>query len=137
MEWIALKAIFSLIFVLVFMGLVLFLLKKYMFSKTRTPSAGADMQILGTLVLHPKKSIHIIKVANKFLVVGVTDSSIHSLSEFSEEESAQLMKHVESAQQISSKSFTEYFTEYLGIIGWRNRKKNQFSVFQSSDTNKS
>jgi len=108
-----------------------------MFSKTRTPSAGADMQILGTLVLHPKKSIHIIKVANKFLVVGVTDSSIHSLSEFSEEESAQLMKHVESAQQISSKSFTEYFTEYLGIIGWRNRKKNQFSVFQSSDTNKS
>lgn len=119
------------------MGLVLFLLKKYMFSKTRAPSIGADMQILGTLVLHPKKSIYIVKAANKFLVVGVTDSSIHSLSEFSAEESAQLMKHVESAQQISSKSFTEYFTEYLGIIGWRNKKKTQFSVFQSSDTNES
>ncbi len=123
MEWLAFKTILSLLFVLLLMGVVLFLLKKILLSKGTTSFSGVSMQVVGTLSLQPKKTIHIIKIVDKYFVVGISDQGIHMLSELSDVETLETIRKYEQASLVSSKTFTDYFSEYLGVIGWRNGKK--------------
>jgi len=134
MEWIAFKAILSLIFVILLMGIVLYLMKKYLFGKTTMATfSGIDMQVIGILSLHPKKTIHVIKILNKYFIVGVTEQSIHLISEISDDESIRLLTNFEQTQYRSSKHFAEYFTEYLGFIGWKSGKRGTQHVVGSHD----
>jgi len=106
MEWIAFKAILSLIFVLLLMGIVLYLMKKYLFGKsTLATLSGIDMQVMGILSLHPKKTIHVVKILNKYFIVGVTEQSIQLISEISDDESIRSLINFEQSQYRSPKTF--------------------------------
>lgn len=73
-----------LVFILI-LGLV-FLLKRFAFQQ-RMPGLKNDaISILSSTFIAPKKSIHMIQVLNRVLIVGVTDAGISILSEFHENE---------------------------------------------------
>lgn len=73
-----------LVFVLI-LGLV-FVLKRFAFHH-RMPGLKNDaISILSSTFIAPKKSIHMIQVLNRVLIVGVTDAGISILSEFHEDE---------------------------------------------------
>ncbi|MBS4028634.1 MAG: flagellar biosynthetic protein FliO [Ignavibacteriales bacterium] len=133
MEWIAIKAILSLVFVLALMVVVLFLLKKFLSGKTSSPVSGVDMQVLGTLLLQPKKTIHLIKVVNKYFVVGVTDQSIQPISELNDSEAIQILSNLENQRQQSAKGFSDYFNEYLGFIGFKSGGRKRKTIFNPHD----
>ena len=132
MEWLAIKTIASLVFVLFLMGVVLYVLKKYLFSKTLLSHSGVEMRVVGSLSLQPKKTIQLIKVVNKFFVVGITDQSISPIAEISDEETRQLLENVEQSHLRSTKSFSEYFSEHLGFIGWRKGKSVRSDAYKTS-----
>jgi flagellar protein FliO/FliZ len=51
-----------------------------------TGASGSDMRVLDRVFLGPRRSIEVVTVGNRFLVVGVTDQSISMLTELSEED---------------------------------------------------
>lgn len=45
------------------------------------PSKDRRMQVVETLVLNPKRALHIVKVGDQMLLIGATDQTINLLSE--------------------------------------------------------
>jgi len=72
--------------VLVLLVFALWVLKKVLRLKGGTGSAGGTIQILEIKHLDQKKSIALVKVFDRVLIVGCTDSSLSGLGELSAEE---------------------------------------------------
>jgi flagellar biosynthetic protein FliO len=86
MEWVVVKMVLSLGAVLLMMYGLVYALKRFMMPG----SAGAHQQvaidIIGRRVLQPRKSVVVMKVAGKILVVGVTEHGMQTLAELAEED---------------------------------------------------
>ncbi len=79
-----------LIVVLVLLVFALWVLKKVLKLKGGPVIAGGSIQILEIKHLDQKKSIALVKVLDRVLVVGCTDSSLSGLGELSAEEISRL-----------------------------------------------
>ena len=86
MEGVVLKIILSFALILVLLFGFVFLLKKFYMPYGLSGSSGVEMKIYGALHIQPKKSIYLVKILNKVLVVGVTENSVNLLAEFSDPE---------------------------------------------------
>lgn len=75
------KTVLPLIFLLGFLYLVLYLVKKYSFSFKGKSVKLLNVNVLATQMILPKKFISIIKVQDKILVLGVSEASITLLKE--------------------------------------------------------
>ena len=79
-----LKLIFPLLLIcLMLYGLLLFV-KKYSFK--RGGNALMDIKVLNNQLIMPKKFISVVKVKDKLLILGVSDSSITLLKEIDADE---------------------------------------------------
>jgi len=92
-------AAISMVKMLVALGVVvvaiyigIFLLKKLMNRRHTAGSASNLLQVLETAYLDPKKSLSLVRVADKSVLIGVTDNQISVLTEFDSEHTEQVMK---------------------------------------------
>lgn len=81
MEWIVVKTLLSLAAVLGLMIAVVVVMKKFLFGGHVSSSSVVEMSVIGTMTLHPKRSIAVIKVMNKILIVGISEDGMQTLGE--------------------------------------------------------
>jgi len=86
MEWMFLKMLLSLGAVLALMFGLVFVLKRFVLPGGAAADIAVPVQVLGRKSLQPKKSVVILKVAERILVVGVSDQGMHMLTELTEDE---------------------------------------------------
>ncbi|QQS35488.1 MAG: flagellar biosynthetic protein FliO [Ignavibacteriales bacterium] len=108
-----LKTVLPLIFLLGFLYLVLYLVKKYSFSFRKKNIKMLNVKVLATQMILPKKFISIIKVQDKLLVLGISDASITLLKEL---DSTDEIDQEQSAADSDVKlDFKDIFKKNLGI----------------------
>lgn len=94
MDWLIVKAFLTMLMIVGLMAALLFVVRRYFYAKPRI--ADENMKVLSTMSLQPKKAIYLVKIFNKVMLVGVSDGSIASLGEITDDESLQKL---ESAMQ--------------------------------------
>ncbi len=129
MESIAIKSFLSLAAVLGLMFVIVFILRRYMGFGRREGTSVVSIDVLGARTFHPRRSIYVLRVLNKILVVGVTDGAMHTLSEIDDEQSLKELDVKAPANEIisgwfsrkrkedtyQSQSFTSMLSKYVNI----------------------
>ncbi len=83
-----LNAFLTLSFIVVGLTVVLIIVKRYAAANT-AKGDGPDIRVLHRLALQPKKSLCVVLVVDRILVLGLSDDSITTLAEISDQESVQ------------------------------------------------
>lgn len=76
------RMVLPLLLIIALLGGVLWFIKKYSYQNRLSPVLGVDIKVLSSKMILPKKYISVIKVKDKLLVLGISDSSINLLKEF-------------------------------------------------------
>jgi flagellar protein FliO/FliZ len=90
---------------------LLMVVRKYSFSLSKGKASGINIKIVGTQMLLPKKFISVVRVKDKMLVLGVSESSITLLKEIDAEEDEML----DQEDDIQSSSFADMIKKNLGM----------------------
>lgn len=107
------KTVLPLLFLLGFLYLVLYFVKKYSFSFKSKNIKLLNVSVLATQMILPKKFVSIIKVQDKLLVLGVSEASITLLKEL--DYNGELEQESMLANGIDKPNFTDIFKKNLGI----------------------
>lgn len=107
MEWIVVKTLLSLAAVIALMIGVVFLMKKYVYGARASSSALIDMKVIGTMMLHPKRTVSVLKVMDKVLIIGVTEDGMRTLGEINDEKSLAQIDEKLAAQPAQPKWFAK------------------------------
>ena len=114
----ALSSIAYVVSLLVVFGVVIVLAyatSRFLGERMGRMNTTADNRIVLTMVLGQNKSLQVVEIAGKFLVLGVTDHSINLLKEFTEpEEIAKLRQG--SIHTSETGQFEQIFTEQLSSL---------------------
>lgn len=89
----------ALIVVILCIYIGLFVLRKMMGKRHHAIADSGALQILQTAHLAPRRSVSLIKVANRAVLVGVTDTHLSVLTELSEEETAEILQTSQSSPE--------------------------------------
>lgn len=111
MEWVVVKTLLSLAAVITLMVAVVFVMKKYLYGNQSVSSPVIDMRVIGTLMLQPKRTVSLVKVMNKILIVGVTEEGMRTLGEISDEESLRVVEENTASQASSTKWFAHLMSQ--------------------------
>jgi flagellar biosynthetic protein FliO len=121
MEWILVKMVLSLVAVVALMaGLALFV-KKVFFSMHPSNTSQVNIDLVGHRTLAPKRSVYVLRVMGRLIVVGATEQGITLLSEWEEiptecEGSRAGIPQVE--QHRPSVPFLHALKKNLSVNGW-------------------
>jgi flagellar biosynthetic protein FliO len=96
---ILLKLIFSMVIIVGLIYLSMFLLKK-MNSRTVGGSLNDTIRVMGRTYLAPKQCLYVVKIGEKYSVVGATESNINPITELNAEEGARLEKQFGKGESI-------------------------------------
>jgi flagellar biogenesis protein FliO len=107
MEWIVVKTFLSLAAVLALMVAVVFVMKKYVHGGQARSRNIVDMNVIGTMMLQPKRSVSLLKVMNKVLIIGVTEDGMETLGEISDEKCLQQIEEQLAAQPAQTAWFAK------------------------------
>ncbi len=111
MGWLLVKTMAILIFIIILIFASVYLLKKYVFGTTGGVKQSDWMQILGQTQIMPKKFLVLVKVMDRILLVGLTDSSMQTIAEFEDE--TKIKPYLEKLQ---SKPGSWNESKFLGMI---------------------
>jgi flagellar protein FliO/FliZ len=106
------KTLLPLLFLLGFLYLVLYLVKKYSFSFKGKKIKFLNVNVLATQMILPKKFISIVKVQDKLLVLGISDASITMLKELDYNGEADQEQPLVNSEKLN---FTDMFKKNLGL----------------------
>ncbi len=81
---------FSLLLIVGFIYVVVFLMRKFTGSKLGTAGKGKAIQVIEQTYLAPKKSICLIKLGERAVLVGITEANVNMLTEFNWDELPEL-----------------------------------------------
>jgi flagellar biogenesis protein FliO len=87
MEWILVKTLLSLAAVLALMLGVVALLRRYVAPPRSAASSAVAVELLGQRSLHPKRSVVVLKVMQKVLVVAMSEQGLQTLATIDDPES--------------------------------------------------
>ena len=105
--------IFFILFVLLgVMYVMLWLVKKYLFTFDKKASKLVNISVLSTQVLMPKKYISVVKIRDKVYVLGVSDNSITLLDK--QEDFTKELED-EELNRTEKKSFLDLLKGNMGI----------------------
>jgi flagellar biogenesis protein FliO len=107
MEWIVAKTLLSLAAVIALMVGVVFVMKKYLVGAQAASSALIDMKVIGTMVLQPKRTVSVLKVMDKILIIGVTEDGMRTLGEINDVKSLAHIEEKLTAQPAQRKWFAK------------------------------
>ncbi len=103
MDWLIVKASLTMLLIVGLMFGLMLVVRRYFYAKPRF--ANDNMRVLSSMSLQPKKSIYLVRVFNKVMLVGVSDNSIASLGEITDDE---VLRQLESSGEKSRmKGFTD------------------------------
>jgi flagellar biosynthetic protein FliO len=100
----------------------LYLLKRMMGTKYAGAKKFGNLEVLETIHIGPKKTVSLLRVGEKSVLVGSTDGSMSLLSELSPMETSKIMAEVEVTP--SSESFGNLFKSAVEKIKEVTRKRN-------------
>ncbi len=103
MDWMVVKAFLTMMMIVGLMFAILVVVRKYLFNRPNIPND--NMKVLSSLSLQPKKSIFLVKVFNKVMLVGISDNSIAALGEITDDETLEIIEA--STRRKQMKGFTE------------------------------
>ena len=103
MDWLVVRAFLTMMMIVGLMFALLVVVRKYFFNRPNI--SNENMKVLSSLSLQPKKSIFLVKVFNKVMLVGISDNSIAALGEITDEETLDIIDAT--AQRKQMKSFSE------------------------------
>lgn len=106
-----LKMLFPLALIIGMLYGLLIVVRKYSFSLSKGKQGGFKIRIVATQMILPKKFISVIKVKDKLLVLGVSESSINLLKEFDADEDFALFEEDIDAPQ----GFASIIKKNLGL----------------------
>ena len=106
------KVFLALIIIVGLIYLTIFLLRKSIYKGSHGAS-GDLVRILSSVYLGPKRAIFLVKVAGRILVLGVTDETISTLSEITDEET---ISQIVSVSQEGKGTYPQKFSEYLSSL---------------------
>ena len=86
MEWIFVKMILSLGAVLALMFGLVYVVKRFVLPGSASAQQPVTIEVLGRKALQPKKSVVVLKVADRILVVGMSEQGMQTLTELSSDE---------------------------------------------------
>ncbi|NOX36587.1 MAG: flagellar biosynthetic protein FliO [Calditrichaeota bacterium] len=101
--WLVFKAVAMLILILALIFLLVFFIKKVWGRQLGIIGDQEWFQVVARAPLHAQHSIALVKVFDRFLLLGITESSISNLGEL--QQSPQLMQWIEK-NQVSSGAVT-------------------------------
>lgn len=101
------KLVGALVVVIVCIYLALFLFKKLLGKKYAGNKTNNILEILETTHLGPKKSLSLVRVADKSVLVGTTDTHITVLSELDEDKTEQILRTINT--DMEKDNFTNLF----------------------------
>lgn len=81
MEWLFVKTLLSLAAVLGLMFVLVYFMRKFMLGGRARTAARVDIEILGQKGLHPKRSVVVLRVLGKVMVVGMSEAGLQNLGE--------------------------------------------------------
>ncbi len=94
MVWVIVKTFLSFALILFLMAVLFYALKKFYPNVSGSSEQSFIMQVYGKLQIQPRKSIYIVRVLNKVLVLGVSENSINVLSELNEPEMIKILEEI-------------------------------------------
>jgi flagellar biosynthetic protein FliO len=103
MDWLVVRAFLTMMMIVGLMFALLVVVRKYFFNRPNI--SNENMKVLSSLSLQPKKSIFLVKVFNKVMLVGISDNSIAALGEITDEETLEIIDAT--AQRKQMKGFSE------------------------------
>jgi flagellar biosynthetic protein FliO len=116
MEWVLLKTFFSLLLVLGLMYGLAFLYKKYFLAQGKQDSSQVEIELLGRRTLGPKRSVAVLKVFDRVIVVGMTEDGMRTLSEMGDPRPpAGAPVTGDDTKQPAGRTFGEYLSAYLHV----------------------
>ena len=112
-----LQAFGSLVLVILLVFALLFAVKKFIYKDfTGFPGkTNLSFKVISQISLLPKKSIFLVKVFDRVLVVGVTDSSINILSEINDKGIIEGMESSFSEKRSDNMNFLNILKSNIGI----------------------
>ncbi len=102
------KMLSALVIVIACIYLGIYLLKKLMGRKYGGYSKDNLLQVIETTYVGPKKTVSLVRVADKAVLIGVTDNTISVLTELDEAKTAEIMPAV--AAEESKEPFSRFLT---------------------------
>jgi len=109
------RTLLCLVVVVGMIFLMIFMLRKFLYRNKRT--GDEHLKVLGSTFLGPKKSVCLVKVMDRILVLGVTESSITLLSEMGGDAALQVLESLSQKETgASSKGFPYYLNSILKRI---------------------
>lgn len=108
MDWLIVKTFLTMILIVGMMFVVLIFVRKYFYAKPQF--VDENLRIVTSISLQPKKSIYLVKVFDKVMLVGVSDNAIASLGEVTDPET---LRRIDDS---GSKRRVKGFAEVLNSI---------------------
>ncbi|HQT91818.1 MAG TPA: flagellar biosynthetic protein FliO [Candidatus Kryptobacter bacterium] len=103
MDWLIVKTFLTMLVLIGMMFGLLLVVRKYFYTKPQF--VNDNLKVLSSMSLQPKKSIYLVKVFDRVMLVGVSDNSIASLGEITD---ADVLQKLESSgQKQGLKGFSE------------------------------
>ena len=134
MGWVLLKTLASLAAVLGLMFALVIVMKKYMYGFQATRSTVISVDVLGQRLIQPKRSVVVVKVLNKIMIVGMSEEGMILLGEINDADilhwidttmtEADSASGFPSAKKESGGAFVEYLGRNIGMLRPKNRKGN-------------
>jgi len=114
MGWMLAKTIFSLVLIIALIFGVVFLLKRF-FGKQLPGSVNREwFQVIARIPLQPRQSLWLVKVVDRVLLLGVTESGITKLTEFEQSaELRQVISSLENSQRFSDSGFLQLLKKQI------------------------
>jgi flagellar biosynthetic protein FliO len=103
MDWLIVKTFLTMFLIVGMMFGLLLVVRKYFFVKPRF--VNDNLKVLSSMSLQPKKSIFLVKVFDRIMLVGVSDNAIASLGEITDGEVLQKLES--SVQKPGFKGFSD------------------------------
>ena len=103
MDWLVVKMLLSLGAVLGLMGGIVVVLKRYVMPGRVSGDTPIAIEILAQKSLQPRRSVVVLKVLDKVLVVGMSEHGMHPLSEMTSVELDRAMECAEGHDAVSTK----------------------------------
>ncbi|GAB1371701.1 hypothetical protein MASR1M45_17630 [Candidatus Kapaibacterium sp.] len=112
MDGYILNAFFTLAVVVAAFGALLFILKKTQLSK-KSKDSDIEMKIISKMALNQKNQLYIVQIADKKLLLGVSDSGIRNLSQLSFANNTDIPQNVSTLS--TSKNVNDYEDDSLSF----------------------
>ena len=111
--WLIVQVVLYLALIVGLIYLTLYVLRKYVYRPPLQGAAQAHLRVLTSVFVAPKKAIYLVKVVDRILVLGATDSGMTTLAEITDPEA---IGRLEAALQADSGRSDKTFADYLGMF---------------------